>query len=287
MEEESEQQPKIRSDEPPPPRNGFTHPIYPKQTPESSTPSQPLYSWELLPWEAREHLRSKKGRNPVFVIIGVFLIIIFALEIPIAGLFFYYGSTDGLDFGGNITLSGNVQGEDGTNLSGATISIIGTNLTTTSDEKGKYTLENAPRGIWSVRVFHVGYKEETRRILIQQGFIDSLDFKLEEGVGNRKQNDLWYFFSLAILMLLFSPFVVAGSYYAFKRRRFAVVLVGAILGILTMTPSFVFEFSLLVFILGSLGFILSISALMMIVMNRRAFLEREYKIISEEEDKSI
>ena len=246
---------------PPPP------PIY--YPPQSVPPS--VYSWEIYPHMARGLIQQKESKKPIFVIIGVFLIITFAMEFPIAGMLVYYSSSEGLDFGGTLTLQGEVRAEDGTGLSGARISIIGTDLSTISDAQGNYRIDNAPSGIWRVKASVTGYKEEAHKVLIHPGFSDTVDFHLEEGSGNEESNDLWFFISLAILMILFSPFIFAGSFYSFKRKRFSVALVGAILGIFTMTPSLALGFMPSVLFMGATGFILSSSALIMKVMNRKTF----------------
>ncbi|UCG68546.1 MAG: carboxypeptidase-like regulatory domain-containing protein [Thermoplasmata archaeon] len=240
---------------------------YPQQPPGS------LYSWELYPHIHRELVKQKPSKNPILTVIGAFLIITFALEFPIAGLMIYYGSSDGVDFGGTMVLEGEITAEDGTNLSGATISIRGTDLSTTSNEQGNFSINNAPRGIWTIEVSLAGYMEEKHKVLLHQDFIESVDFQLEEGSGSKNSNDIWYFFSLAILAILFSPFVFAGAYYAFRRVRFAVVLVGSILGIITMSLAFAFSFIPSIFIMGAMGFLFSSSALVMTVINRKAFIK--------------
>jgi hypothetical protein len=230
----------------------------------------------MYPHVARELMTPKRKRNQAFALIGIFLLIIFALEFPIAGLLMYYGSAEEVDFGDTLTLTGEVQAEDGSSIVGATIMILGTDLSTTSDSDGEYAIHNAPSGIWHVLVSHSGYKEEEHKVLLERGFSDTLNFELEEGSGKIEENDLWFFFSLAILMLVFSSFVFAGSYYSFKNRRFAVVLVGSVMGIFTMTPPFVFGFTSPVFALGTVGMILSLSALMIAIVNRKSFTPTEH-----------
>jgi hypothetical protein len=222
---------------------------------------------------ARELLRQKESKKPVFVIIGVFLLITFTMEFPIAGMLVYYGTAEGVDFGGTLTLQGEVRADDGTGLSGARISIVGTDLSTISNAQGNYRIRNAPNGIWRIKATMTGYKEEAHKVLISEGFSDTVDFNLEEGSGSKESNDLWFFLSLAILIMIFSPFIIAGSFYSFKRKRFAVVLVGSILGIFTMSPALALSFMPSLLVMGAIGFILSSSALLMIIMNRKAFIE--------------
>jgi hypothetical protein len=220
---------------------------------------------------SRELIRRREGKKPILIVISAFLIITFALIFPIAGLMIYYSTSEGVDFGGTTILEGEVTAKDGTNLSGATISIEGTGLSTTSNAQGSFRINRAPRGIWIVKVSLEGYKEETHKVLIHQDFIETVDFELEEGSGSRNFNDLWFFISLAIIMMLFSPFLFAGAYYATRRIRFAVVLVGSILGIFAMSPAFALSFIPSIFIMGAIGFFFGLSALIMTVTNRKAF----------------
>lgn len=240
----------------------------------------------MFPHVARGLIEHKEGKKPVLIIIGVFLIITAALEFPIAGMLGYYASSDGLDFGGTLTLHGKVVADDGSNLSGVTVTIIGTNLSSISDENGNYTIRNAPNGIWRIKASLTGYNDEIHKVLIHSEleFTDTVNFKLKEGRGRKEFNDIWFFLSLCILMIMFSSFIIAGSYYSFKRRRFSVVLVGAILGIFTMSPPLVLWFIPSIFMMSTLGFILSTSALIMTIMNRKAFTESERTNSQKKED---
>lgn len=273
----NQHQPYSQTPPPPPPYHPYPPPQYPYYyPPQPPPPPPPIYSWEMYPHVARELTKPKVGKNPAFALIGIFLIVTFAMEFPIAGLLMYYGSAEQVDFGDTLTLTGEVRAEDESLLPGATITILGTDLSTTSDSDGEYTIHNAPSGIWHVLVSRSGYKDEEHKVLLERGFSDTLNFELEEGTGKTEENDLWFFFSLAILMMMLSSFVFAGSYYSFKNRRFAVVLVGAVMGIFTMTPPFVFGFTSPVFALGTIGMILSLSALMIAIVNRKSFAPTEH-----------
>lgn len=222
---------------------------------------------------AKELIRKGESKKPIFIIIGVFLITTAALVLPMAGMMAYYSFSDGVAFGGTFTLQGKVIAEDDTNLSEVRISILGTGLFSISDENGTYIIPNAPEGIWRIKASLGGYKEEVHRVLLLRTFSDTVDFSLERGNGENDVNDLWYFVSLAVVLVMFSPFVIAASMYSFKGKRFSVVFVGAILGMFTMAPGLVMWFSPTIFIMGSVGFILSSSALLMIVANRKAFIK--------------
>ncbi len=258
----------------PPPYYPYPPPQYPYYYPPPPPPS--IYSWEMYPHVARDIMKPKEGKNPAFALIGIFLLITFVIEFPIAGLLVYYGSAERVDFGDTLTLSGEVRSQDGSMISGARIWILGTDLSTISASDGSYTIHDAPSGIWHVSVSRNGYKEEEHKVLLERGFSQTLDFELEEGLGKVEENDLWFFFSMAILMMMFSSFVIAGSYYSIKRKRFAVVLVGAVMGMFTMTFPFIFSLTSPIFAMGTLGMVLSLSALMVAIVNRRSFLPTEH-----------
>lgn len=248
---------------PPPPPPTYYPPSYGPQS---------IYSWEMFPHLRRDLFRQRESKKPIFALIGVFLLITFSLEFPIAIMLAYYGSSDGLDFGGTFTLEGEIKGEDGNGLSGVRVDIVGTDLSAISDSEGNYRIQNAPNGIWKIKISRAGYTEEEHRVLIIEGFIETADFQLKEGTGSMEFNDVWFFYSLTIVIILFSGFIIAGSYYSFKRKRFGVVLVGSILGIFTMTPVLVLGFIRPMFIMGMIGFVFSSSALLITIMNRKLFI---------------
>jgi hypothetical protein len=257
---------------PPPPPSAppiYPPPYYPQQPPPPQM--QPMYSWELFPFVARELMKEDGGKKPAFTIIGTFLLVTAIFALIISGMFVFYATADEIDFGGTVTLSGKVQSEDGTNISGATISIIGTDLSSRTDRNGYYRINNAPNGIWKVRVSRPGYTESVHKILIHADFADTIDFRLEEGDGESEINELWFFFSLAIIMTIFSCFVLAGSYYAFSGKRFSMVLVGSILGIFSSSVPIFFWFISPIFIMSAAGLLLSFLALFISITNRKAF----------------
>ena len=212
-----------------------------------------------------------REKRTIFVIIAALLLITAAIQFPLAGLFVYYSTSDGVEFGGTFDLHGTIKDTDGTNLSGVRISIVGTSLFAISDGNGEYTIFNAPNGIWRVEAQLDGYRGETRRVILQELMFYEVNFELKGGRGSEEVNDLWFFISLAILTLMFSIFVLAGAMYSFRGQRFPVVLVGAILGLFTMSPALVMWFLPLIFILGFIGFFTSICALLLAVWHRRDF----------------
>ncbi len=223
-------------------------------------------------------MENNNGKKPIFTIIGIFLIVTFAIEFPIAAMLVYYGSSESVDFGDTLTLQGTIITEDDAILSGVRVSIVGTNLSSLSDIRGNYRIPNAPTGIWRIRAATDGYKEETHKVLIHRTFTERMDFVMEEVEQEDRTNefnDLWFFYTLAVVMMIFSSFIIAGGFYSFKRMRFSVVLVGAILGMFTMGPPVVLWAIPPISIMGASGFLLSTYALLLVVKNRKAFIESE------------
>jgi ABC-type glycerol-3-phosphate transport system permease component len=268
----------------PPPTTPPTQP-YPYYPPQP--PPRPMYSWEMFPYAARGLMKRKENKKPLFSIIGTFLLVIAIMAFLISGMFIYYGSSEELEFGGTTILTGNVKDQDGTNLTGAEISIIGTDLSSQTDGNGNYRINDAPNGIWKVRVSRNGYTEKVHKVLIQSGFSETIDFQMEEGDGQSEINDLWFFFSLAIIVTVLSCFTAVGAYYVFSQKRFSVALVGAVLGIFSMGISAVFFFITIVFLMSAAGLFLSILTLIMIITNRKSFKQPQTATAEPQDRKSV
>lgn len=194
-------------------------------------------------------------------------------------MFIFYGTSEDLDFGDTMDIEGRIVSENGTNLSGVRVTILNTGLTTISDSQGNYEIRNAPQGIWRIRTSLSGYKQETHKLILQESygsdsdedFILEYNFQMQKGSGELEHNELWIFFSLAIIMMMFSFFILAGAFMAFKQRRFAVVFVGGVLAMFTMTPPLLFAFMPSIFVMGTIGFLLSSFAMITIITNRKEF----------------
>jgi hypothetical protein len=269
----------------PPPQPPYVPPPYvppPYYAPPPPPPRPPMYTWEIFPHLARNLIRSKEDRGPALTLISVFLIVSAALVYPMAGMFIYYGISENVDFEGNSDLEGRIVNKTGDGISGVLVEIMGTRFSTYSDSEGNYEIPNAPNGIKKIRLTVSGYKMETNTLLLHPDFGSQVDFQMEEGSGNLEFNNLWFFFTISILMVLFSIFTIYGSYFASKKKRFAVVLVGSVLGMLTMAPSLLFTFLPSIFIMGILGFILSCSATIMTITNRKFFTKTQHDFDSDE-----
>jgi hypothetical protein len=283
---EGELEPKIAQPPPPvePPEDQHIPPpqMSPPQRPPPvyyppQAPPQPTYTWEMFPHMARDLMKPRENRGPVLKLIGVLLIINIAMMYPMSGVYMYYGISEDEDFGGNFTLEGKIVTENGTGIEGAQIEILGTSLSTVSDSSGSYEIRDAPTGIKKIRITTSGYKDETNIVLLHPDLGAQIDFQLTNGSGNLEFNNLWFFFTLALLSILFSIFTLFGAYYAFRGKRFAVTLTGCILAIFVFTPSLLFTFIPLLLIFGIFGFILSFSAMAMTITNRKGFAKMEFE----------
>ena len=78
-------------------------------------------------------------------------------------------------------ISGHVI-EKGTevNIPYATILIVGTDMGTVSNEEGQFQFRNLKEGKYTLRVSAVGYKTQTKEVLVNKNFTAVLHFQMEE-----------------------------------------------------------------------------------------------------------
>jgi hypothetical protein len=241
-----------------------------------------MYTWEIFPHLARNLIKPKEDRKPILSLISVLLIITAALVYPMAGMYIFYGASEDVDFEGTFTMQGQVINNTEDGISGVFVEIEGTQYNTYTDSTGRYTIRNVPNGIRKVRLSADGYKEETNTLLLHPDFGSEIDFQMEKGNGTLEFNNLWFFFTISVLMVLFSIFTLYGAYFASKQKRFAVVLVGGVMGLLIMAPSLLFTFIPAVFTMGIFGSILGTTATIMAITNRKAFSPNIEKMDSED-----
>jgi iron complex outermembrane receptor protein len=84
------------------------------------------------------------------------------------------------------TISGTVEAPDlDAPLAGATVTIVGTQVSATTDEEGKFTLE-APPGQLKLRADFAGFKSDERAVTITAGATATLDFQLTAVVASEE-----------------------------------------------------------------------------------------------------
>jgi len=76
-------------------------------------------------------------------------------------------------------MSGSVTAEDGTPLSGANVSLLGTASGAAADESGNFQILNIPAGSYTVKATYIGYSSlEVTNVRVTSGLNTELDFSL-------------------------------------------------------------------------------------------------------------
>ena len=82
------------------------------------------------------------------------------------------------------TLTGTVSSADGAEtLPGATVTLIGTTIGTTTDALGEYRMTGIPAGTYTVVARFVGFEEAAQEVTLQAGQTQTLDFALPTAVS--------------------------------------------------------------------------------------------------------
>ena len=147
-----------------------------------------------------------------------------------------------------MTVWGEVEALNGTPIEGASVSIAGTSIATTTDDEGNYILYNVPVGDQTMRVAKEGFTTiNSRMTFIGDPFnMDSNDqwqsFVLATGTGEVTTGN-WFnedIFDLVNVVLVCTVIVTIASvitllsaFYAFKRRNLMIVVIGCVAGIFT------------------------------------------------------
>src|SRR5438067_1788740 len=74
------------------------------------------------------------------------------------------------------SIMGRVTAQDGQPLDQARVLLVGTALSTTSGQDGRYALRNVPTGTQTVRVLHVGYREQKKATTVGPNATVGMDF---------------------------------------------------------------------------------------------------------------
>jgi hypothetical protein len=77
------------------------------------------------------------------------------------------------------TISGTVTAQGGGAISGATVTVVGTSLSATTNASGAYTISDVPTGTYSVTASASGYTEQTQTgVTVNDGETTTVDFQL-------------------------------------------------------------------------------------------------------------
>jgi len=170
-----------------------------------------------------------------------------------AGFAFFTDATEWFpgEEGDVMTVWGEVEALNGTPIEGASVSIAGTAVATTTDDEGNYILYNVPVGDQTVRVAKEGFTTINHRMtVIGEPFnFDQPDqnlyerFVLAQGTsevttGNWFNEDIFALGSLLLVCMVIvtiaSVITLFSAFYAFKRRNLMIVVIGCVAGIFTI-----------------------------------------------------
>src|SRR5690349_16823173 len=79
-------------------------------------------------------------------------------------------------------VSGTVTSTAGQPIADATILVLGTSISTTSGQDGKYILRRVPVGTAEMRAIRVGYQEVKRSVRVIDGQTATLDFQMATSI---------------------------------------------------------------------------------------------------------
>jgi len=222
------------------------------------------YSWEeeTPPIHPSVHL-DKHSWKPV--VAGILLIVIFLLGTVMAGALLF--SLDAMtDTGMASTYTGTVSDEDGIALSGVTVTVEETGVTTATDSSGDFEFTNITGGKHTLVFTMSGYKTLEAEVFVLPWDITlpAQDFTMEQGTGTTSQRGLMLTVldlapALAAGILALSLVALVGGILALLRKHFVIAVVGAVCGIIAGFFSIV-------------GIPLGIIALVLLLISREEFI---------------
>jgi hypothetical protein len=173
-----------------------------------------------------------------------------------------------------VTIEGRVVGENGAPLENVTISINHTNFVTSTDSQGEFVLNDVPIGNAIIVVEKENYTTIEHKINIEGASTSTtgssrvdLDFKLKQGSGVEQtgsyRGSIHDLLEVTLqvcgaVMIIGAIIVIAAAISALQRKRFYLVALGCIFGLLV-------GLSLIV------GTILSVIALVLAYISRKEF----------------
>ncbi len=218
-------------------------------------PGEMHYHYYYEPPRMQKPRSSKPTIAGVLLLIQAIMSIIAVVFIIGAGMFLgnpgdgfmFFGGEDTADITGSV-----ISFEDGLAVENATVTIVGTDLTATTNAKGEYLIYNAPVGNQKIQVEKEGYDTIIRKVFIEPGDMDmqidpnnqsddEMDFTLTTGNdviedGEYPPWDLIRNLVLVcgVVLVILTILVILGAYASFKRENFNLAIIGAIAGIVTL-----------------------------------------------------
>lgn len=165
-----------------------------------------------------------------------------------AGGFMFFGGEETGDITGTVTLL------NGDPVENATITVVGSQLMTTTDENGDYLIYNVPLGNQQIKVEKEGYNTIILKTFVESENVDmnmdpnnadepknENDFVLTEGneiikKGSYPPMEFFKNFLLVcgVVLLILAVVVLIGAFASFRRENFKLALAGAIAGTITL-----------------------------------------------------
>ena len=234
-----------------------------KKKPSRDTRDRTGQEGQYYDYPPRRPPKRKKSQKPK--IAGGLLIVVAVLgmlfSLMMIGSGFFLDNIEGIPFsdGGTTDIEGRVINNSGEPIEGVTISIIDTDLSTTTDSSGYYDLADVPNGFQEIRVERNGYKTIIYKTYIHSGESTSenyhfgdveidrdgteIDFTMDQGTGTNSYGfdrelvesilgGLHGFLTfIGVVTLICSIVALIGGIFALKRENYGIVVAGSVVGI--------------------------------------------------------
>jgi hypothetical protein len=163
--------------------------------------------------------------------------------------FIFFGGEDSGDITGTVT-----SFSDGSPIENATVSIVGTELTTLTNENGDYLIYNVPLGNRKIMVEKEGYDTIILKTYVEP---ENMDMSMDPNDPDRDKNDNDFVLTdgndviekgnypplnilrnlllvCGVILVILSIIALIGAYFSFKRENYKFALAGAIAGTISM-----------------------------------------------------
>ena len=232
----------------------------PQWAPQPQMPPQPwtgYYAQPPAPRPPREPIVSNKPSlvGGLLVLVGVLGIIMWS--IGLAGFSMFGDMMDG-NGNGPYEIEGVVEYTNGTGASGANVTLVGTSISTVTDNEGNFVLYNVPKGDQRIEVSKAGYVTLVRKVAVTGDMMSGwswtdsqsthmgpeLRFTLSPGTGQAEIGSFESDFEFgdiqalvavcAVIGIVLSILAIIGGLNAFKKTNFGMVMLGTLAGLFTI-----------------------------------------------------
>lgn len=225
----------------------------PQWAAQPTLPPQPWQGYYAQPQPPAPERRPLISNKPT--IVSALLALVGVLGIVMAAMFFM-GSTVFTDMMGTddgpFEVHGVVLYTNGTAAQNVTVTLVGTSISTVTDDTGHFVLYNVPRGEQRVQVEKAGYVTLTMKVSVpglsgMNGNAGNdgpeIKFVLSPGSGQAETSPG---FEMTVddvkgiiaicggIILVMSILTIVGAYFAYSRSNFGMVIVGTLAGIFTV-----------------------------------------------------